>query len=426
MSFRNYAPAGVAFCLLLAGCGGSSSTPSTTPDGDTGSGDSVLTGVFVDSAVEGVAFATETQSGTTNAAGEFSYLAGEQVTFSIGAAQLPAVAAAAQITPVDIAASSATPAAMTTNIARLLQSLDQDGNPDNGITISADAAISASQLNFDVSTTEFENNAEVINLVANSGSVTTALISADAANAHLNSTLGTIPSSEINNDGLWLRNPASATESGLADYSFVDGLNITRYNSAISGDGSQCYTISTNTAVSLGDNRYRLEGDNSPIFYSLVRVGETLEVTFDGESTLISPRAVGIDPATLPLCSTASAFAVDDLISGSPWYAIRVYDDWQECGNSYSFAADGSLSAGSNGGTITGTYTLSDAGSLGLDTVQFGIETRQLNTLNQLEWSSNSVNNSGGEYLERAFSSRNAALEFANGLGTNCESELPL
>ena len=179
----------VAGTLLLVGCGGGSSTP--VSEG------MVLTGVFVDSAVEGATYATLTQSGTTNAEGEFSYLAGEQVTFSIGNAQLPAVAAASQITPVDIAASSATPAAMTTNIARLLQSLDQDGNPDNGITISADAAVSASQLNFDVSVEEFENNAEVINLVANSGSVNTSLISAEEANSHLNSTLGNDATSNV-------------------------------------------------------------------------------------------------------------------------------------------------------------------------------------------------------------------------------------
>ncbi len=296
MSFRNYAPAGVAFCLLLAGCGGSSSTPSTTPDGDLPSGDSILTGVFVDSPVEGLTFDTETQSGTTNAAGEFSYLAGEQVIFSIGAAQLPTVAAAALVTPVDIAAVSATPAAMTTNIARLLQSLDLDGNADNGITIPASAAASAASINFDVSVDDFANDAAVINLVANSGSSTTALISAEDANTHLNDTLG--GTTETNNDGLWIRNSASSTESGLPDYSFVDGLNITRYNSSTAG----CYTVSTNTATSLGANRYQLNTDNGLVFYSAVRVGDTLEVTFDGEATLIYPRANGVDRDALPVC----------------------------------------------------------------------------------------------------------------------------
>ena len=41
------------------------------------------------------------------------------------------------------------------------------------LVISADAAAMATLLNFDVPTTEFENNVDVINLVAGSGSVTT-------------------------------------------------------------------------------------------------------------------------------------------------------------------------------------------------------------------------------------------------------------
>lgn len=307
---------GTACALFLVGCGGGSSTPTNDSDSEI----SVLSGVFVDSPVEGASYTTQTQSGITTAAGQFSYLSGEQVTFSIGATQLPAVAAATQVTPIDISASSDNPTAMTTNIARLLQSLDLDGNPDNGITIPTTAAESSASLNFDVSTNDFANDAAVINLVANSGSVTTALISADAANAHLNTTLG---------------------------------------------------------------------------------------VTTDPNNSDI-------------------AFNIDELVAGSPWYAIRVYEGRQECGNSYSFASDGSLSAGSNSETITGTYTLSDTGSLGLDTVQFGIETRQLNSLSQTEWTSNSINNSGGEYLERAFSSRDSALALASSLGTNCNSELPM
>ena len=176
-----------ACALLLGGCGGASSTPSSGLD----SGTTVLTGVFVDSPVEGLSYVTQTQSGTTSASGEFKYLLGEQVTFSIGAINFPVVAASAQVTPVDIATSSGNPAAMATNIARLLQSLDLDGNPANGITIPATAAASAGSVDFDVSTDDFANNAAVINLVSNSGSVLMELVSAAAANEHLNETLGT-------------------------------------------------------------------------------------------------------------------------------------------------------------------------------------------------------------------------------------------
>lgn len=74
--------------LTLAGCG-ATSTP--------------LTGVFLDSAVSGNNYRTATQSGTTDAAGEFKFISAEQVTFSLGRIVLPTVTAGSVITPPDIA-----------------------------------------------------------------------------------------------------------------------------------------------------------------------------------------------------------------------------------------------------------------------------------------------------------------------------------
>lgn len=94
------------------------------------------------------------------------------------------------------------PSATTTNIARLLQSLDSDGNPDNGIIIPDAAAATTLSIDFNTSIADFENNPDVINLVANSGSVTTALISADAANQHLSNTIGApVPTPQQPTDG---------------------------------------------------------------------------------------------------------------------------------------------------------------------------------------------------------------------------------
>lgn len=93
------------------------------------------TGAFVDSPVSGIYYRTATQSGMTNASGEYNYRAGETVTFSIGDIELPSARAGAVITPLDLvgAENAYTPAA--NNIARLLQSLDTDNNPENGIDI---------------------------------------------------------------------------------------------------------------------------------------------------------------------------------------------------------------------------------------------------------------------------------------------------
>lgn len=397
------------YAFLLVGCGGGSSTSNS----DSSPEATVLTGVFVDSPVEGATFATNTQSGTTNASGEFSYLANEQVTFSIGATLLPAVNATAQVSPVDMAASSSNPTATTTNIARLLQSLDQDGNPDNGITIPTTAAASATRINFDVSTDAFENDQAVINLVANSGSLITTLISAEEANAHLSATLSDTSLGDTIPKVIEL----SLTEGVTPVLTVKFSIDMTPdYKTEGEYVPARTYWRDLKTfivefeSVQLGGSIRLI-----PEFFISVTgkaLAEGVEVEFTGESVESSED----DPS----------FNANTLIAGSPWYSIRVYEGRLECGNRYSYAADGSLSALSNGATITGTYTLSDTGLLSSDTVQFGKGTRQLNTLSQDEWTSDSVNNSNGEYLERAFSSRSSALAFANSLGTNCESELAI
>lgn len=165
--------------ILLAGCSSSSSTP------DSDNQDSVLNGIFIDSAVSGLTYNTETLNGITDSEGNFQYIAGETIIFSIGSISFPSVPATVQVTPMSLAADAANPVDMSTNIARFLQSIDLDGNAENGISISPDI-VSTTQINFDVSVSEFENNPDVINLVANSGSTNTQLIPSDDANAHLN------------------------------------------------------------------------------------------------------------------------------------------------------------------------------------------------------------------------------------------------
>jgi beta-glucanase (GH16 family) len=103
----------------------------------------VQTGVLLDSPVEGVSFVTDTQSGITNALGEFQYIVGEVVTFSIGGIELGAAEGAAILTPVELTGSVDPTVAVAANMLVFLQSIDSDENPANGITISADAQTAA-------------------------------------------------------------------------------------------------------------------------------------------------------------------------------------------------------------------------------------------------------------------------------------------
>lgn len=165
-------------CFMLVSC--SSSSITSDPAADT-----LLTGVFLDSAVEGISYRTDAESGITNAAGEYSYADGESVTFSIGTLDFPTVVARPVVTPVEMSSSENIFSNVSVNIARLLQSLDEDGDLDNGIQIPEQAASSAIPVDFNVEPDVFSVNTDVINLVANSGSMNTQLVEVSDAEDHL-------------------------------------------------------------------------------------------------------------------------------------------------------------------------------------------------------------------------------------------------
>ena len=96
-------------------------------------------GVFLDSPVEGLQYRTESQQGITDADGGFQYLAGETVIFSIGGIEFPPVPGHPLVTPIELAQTDNIDAPEVVNILRLLQSIDVDSDPENGIQIPAAA-----------------------------------------------------------------------------------------------------------------------------------------------------------------------------------------------------------------------------------------------------------------------------------------------
>ncbi|WP_455202101.1 hypothetical protein [Kaarinaea lacus] len=182
-----------SFCLLLftfflAACGGGGDgggpNPSGTPTPE------ILTGVFVDAPVSGANYSTETQSGMTNTDGEYNYVDGEVVTFSIGGIILGSAMAGPVVTPlmlVDGAMDATDP--RVTNIVRLLMTLDSDGNPDNGIEITVAAHTAAEGMSLDFASATFDAEAQtLVNTVKGAG---TQLVDAGSAQDHFNTSLKT-------------------------------------------------------------------------------------------------------------------------------------------------------------------------------------------------------------------------------------------
>jgi hypothetical protein len=176
---QTWLTAGLLLTLTACGGGGGDSTTAT---------ETVSTGAFIDSAVEGLQYETATRSGTTNSLGEYDYLAGETVTFSIGGIVLGSAIAGSVVTPLSLVpdATNATNP-MVTNIVRLLLSLDSDGDPDNGITISSEVTTAANDLAVDFSVADLSADDGIISLLNNLP--TLRLVSESVAQNHFNLTL---------------------------------------------------------------------------------------------------------------------------------------------------------------------------------------------------------------------------------------------
>ena len=133
--------------LILSACGGGSSSNSTP---------TAITGSYSDAgAVSGLQYSTATQSGTTDSSGKFLYLPGETVTFSVGSIVIGKAVAAPTLTTFDLVGISAPltslgipnniPSSLlfqqAINISTFLQTLDSDGNVNNGISIPSQAIV---------------------------------------------------------------------------------------------------------------------------------------------------------------------------------------------------------------------------------------------------------------------------------------------
>jgi hypothetical protein len=151
--------------INLAACGGGG--------GDGGAANvtpTVATGVFKDSNVEGLSFNSGAQSGVTGSAGRFTYEVGNTVTFAIGAVTIGAGTGDSTMTPLNLVPGGSTNDTEVQNIARFVQMLDFDGDPDNGIFISpAVQAIAATWPQVDFTTADLAS--ELTTIIADAASV---------------------------------------------------------------------------------------------------------------------------------------------------------------------------------------------------------------------------------------------------------------
>lgn len=278
----------------LVACGGGSS-------GSSGGGDNPpndppssteLTGQFVDSPVGGLEYQRSGKGTTTyltNDNGQFQYQDGETVTFKIGQFTLGSAQGGATISPRDIAQDAG-----AISVARVLQTLDEDGDPTNGITISADVRSNAAKvatprnIGATQNLNEGEIAAEITSLSSRQG---VTLVSAEQAEAHLEETLSSISGSEVTScsdeeaeqlsasdfDGLTL---GMIAEDETLLFQFRSDNTFTEYNSgdneslgAVTWEGTWSYDSTTQRLTLSFVNEYeQQDGDEFRICASGNRI----------------------------------------------------------------------------------------------------------------------------------------------------------
>ncbi len=177
--------------VMLTACGGGGDDNGGGSNGgnngggtDTGS-KPLHTAVFLDSVVGGLDYRCNDYTGVTNAKGEFLFDDGDTCEFALGNQRLGAVtlkAGNSLVTPYTLAGDDKEKAI---RIAALLQTLDSDSNPENGITL--DKA-QVTQLGIVELGSDDAFNTSLVEALKTAG-LTKAVVSLAAAKAHLSATL---------------------------------------------------------------------------------------------------------------------------------------------------------------------------------------------------------------------------------------------
>jgi hypothetical protein len=137
-------------CSLLAACGGSDSSPAPLA---TPAPAPILTGVFLDAAVEGLEYTTpsNTTKTLTTATGGFSCTAGESISFFAGGLALGSAPCSATITPLQLVGTADVKDTRVLNRALALQTLDEDADAFNGIKLTPDVRTALANRTLDFS-----------------------------------------------------------------------------------------------------------------------------------------------------------------------------------------------------------------------------------------------------------------------------------
>ncbi len=214
---------------LLTACGGSSSGGSSSSAASA----SQQEGQFVDSPITGLGYrpGNEIDVRLTGPRGEFQFTSGQSIAFSLGGIQLGSAPGQPFITPTTLANGNES---IRTNLARFFQTLDNDGNPDNGIILAPRVrdraqALSLSLAAFSVDPADFAAS-EAAQFAISANGDNRVLIDALEALKHLTASERDIADGQFDYDG-----GVDSDNDGINDA--VDACPQTPVDATVDADG---------------------------------------------------------------------------------------------------------------------------------------------------------------------------------------------
>jgi len=293
-------------------------------------------GRFYDTAVIGLEYSSASGSGVTDASGLMDVVPGESVTFSVGGVTLGTVPGSSIMTPLDLFTASDLDANQVINVIRFLLALDEDGDPQNGISISSALRTAAADwsISFDVTPAAFETEFSEELAEANAiNSLSAALWDVDSARSHFELTYycafsgvfsGTSVSTVTGTDGI--------DEEAVFTVVFREGGAgiLGFYSDTIGSD----FGAITGESIDINSERSFVVGDveNGGTFQGAFVSGNWIEGTWenpdDAEAgTFLAARVGHQDDAKWRFTGTTSAgddFGIDIDADGNVTGAVRL------------------------------------------------------------------------------------------------------
>ncbi|MCK7598599.1 hypothetical protein M0G74_15070 [Microbulbifer sp. CAU 1566] len=208
------------------------STPQPTPDPEPTPDAS---GVIVDSPIANLHYLTTSGiEGTTDSSGAFQYVTSDNIVFSLGSLQFPAIPAASAVTPLELFAVKDIRDPRVVNFIRLVQSLDSDGDIDERIQLRENTAevINSSGLSlehFNQDPLIFETSNEITAVLSGAG--LGQLVDLESAVTHFSATMQN--STDIDSD---LDGTSNADDTDDDNDGIEDAHDAQPYDQEIGGD----------------------------------------------------------------------------------------------------------------------------------------------------------------------------------------------